>query len=167
MKNDIIFRGFINLNKYGDQIFCFKKDNDNEKFKEIIFPGHILLYNVRNIKECDLIANNDIDYRLYFGFRLTKSETSIFKENIQNIENQSTPIIYNGKKPLLYTDEQKQNWGTLVKSFSKKFKTDFLLDERIIPQNISLKEVHEKNSTIPFFPYSTNEMEIHKLRPIR
>ena len=167
LKNDIIFRGFINLNKYGDQIFCFKKDNDNEKFKEIIFPGHILLYNVRNIKECDLIANNDIDYRLYFGFRLTKSETSIFKENIQNIENQSTPIIYNGKKPLLYTDEQKQNWGTLVKSFSKKFKTDFLLDERIIPQNISLKEVHEKNSTIPFFPYSTNEMEIHKLRPIR
>ena len=161
----MVFRGFINLNKDGDQIFCFQKDD--EKLKEIVFPGHILLYNVINIKECELIANNDIDHRLYFGFRLTKSESSIFKENIENIENQSTPIIYNGKKPLLYTDEQKKNWGSLIKSFSKKFKTDFLNDDRTIPQIISLKEVHERNSTIPFFKYSADEMEIHKLRPIR
>jgi len=163
-KEDLIFRGFVNLNETGNQMFHFKILNTGEIFKEIIFPKHIVLYNSKTIEECDFSnesENENGDYRLYFGFHISKNENSIFKENLEHIENQSIPKIYNGYIPELYTDEQLKNWSVKVKQYSKKFKTSFLDDDGIVHKNPSLKNASDKNSTIVIVPYTENEKIIH------
>jgi len=165
-KDDLVFRGFVNLNESGNQYFHFKKLNTGKIFNEIIFPKHIVLYNTKIIEEVDFSnkseGNENGDYRLYFGFHISKNEKSIFKENLECIDNQSIPKICNGSIPELYTDDQLKNWSVKVKQYSKKFKKSFLNENGLVHKNLSLKEASDKNSTITIIPYTEEEQKIHK-----
>ena len=165
-KDDLLFRGFVNLNESGNQYFHFKNLDTGKIFNEIIFPKHIVLYNTKIIEEVDFSnkseGNENGDYRLYFGFHISKNEKSIFKENLECIDTQSTPKICNGLVPKLYSDEQLEKWGVKVKQYSKKFKKSFLNENGIVHKNLSLKEASDKDSTIPFIPYTEEEQKIHR-----
>jgi hypothetical protein len=168
-KDDLVFRGFVNLNESGNQIFYFKKIGDKEKKieEQIIFPRHIVLYNTKIIEECDFSTKTENEYgdfRLYFGFHLSKNNSgSIYEKNLEVIENQSIPKICCGSTPETFTDDQLKNWGVKVKLYSKRFKKAFIDDSGIIHKNPSLKDANNKNSTISFDPYTDEEKQIHKV----
>ena len=162
-KDDLVFRGFVNLNESGNQHFHFKridKKGDETILKEIIFPKHVVLYNTKNIEECDysIDSENESDHRLYFGFQISKNDKE--EDNLESIERQSIPKIY-GIMPELWTDEELNNWSVKLKQYSKKFIKSVLDEDGIVHKNPSLKDAREKNSMIVFEPYTDKEKQIH------
>jgi predicted NAD-dependent protein-ADP-ribosyltransferase YbiA (DUF1768 family) len=164
-KDDLVFRGFVNLNDSGNQYFHYKRldKQDENIFKEIIFPKHVVLYSTKNIEECDYSTDNEneTDYRLYFGFQLSKNDKND-KDNLGFIETQSIPEIY-GLVQELWTDEELKNWSVKLKQYSKKFIKSMLNEDGIVHKNPSLKS---ENSIIDFNPYTDEEINIYKFTPL-
>ena len=158
-KDDLVFRGFVNLNDSGNQYFHFKRidKQDETPLKEIIFPKHVVLYNTKNIEECDYSTDNEneTDYRLYFGFQLSKNDKE--EDNLESIETQSIPKIY-GLVQELWTDEELNKWSVKLKQYSKKFIKSMLNEDGIVHKNPSLKS---ENSIINNLPYTGEEIKIH------
>jgi len=125
--------------------------------KEIIFPKHVVLYNTKNIEECDYSTDNEneTDYRLYFGFQLSKNDKE--EDNLESIETQSIPKIY-GLVQELWTDEELKKWSVKLKQYSKKFIKSMLNEDGIIHKNPSLKS---ENSIINNLPYTGEEKRLH------
>ena len=165
-KNDLTFAGFVNLNESGNQNFHFKKiGEDNNNINTVIVkPKCIILYDTKNIKECDLSigTKNEYDYRLYFAFNLSKNDSSIFDENLISIEDLRIPMIYNGNIPELYSDNDKNKWGTKLKHYSKRFNKYFLNTDSIVNNKLSLKDFIEKEKIL-FKPYTPEDKQIHRV----
>ena len=138
-KNDLIMRGWINLNKDAKQTFSYKKieGNDEKEYTDDVPPGHIVLYNISDIKEFQInIDKNSLYpiYRLYFGFRITDDSKPLYPENIEFMKKQAVPIIINGSRPTLYDDKMLEQWPSAIKKHSKKLDDIFLDENKIAPQ---------------------------------
>lgn len=149
-KGDKVFGGWVNLNIKETQYFCcvpqshtevkeddqkgFYKLNDTSYYrsraiKVAIPPGHLIIFFE------DIIhmvyggkAKYDI-YRLFIGWRLTRSSTPLFD---LKLEEQGVPLIKSGQRPPLYARLHWTNWRSKIVEFSKHLHENCLEDRKVL-----------------------------------
>jgi predicted NAD-dependent protein-ADP-ribosyltransferase YbiA (DUF1768 family) len=161
--SDILLRGWINLNTKKEQTFSYKKINDNNIHTQNVFPRQVVLYNVDKIKEVEIVnKDSGSSHRLYFGFYFPNDNSSNYFNDIEKtFMNLETPSIMTNEVPILYNQQQLNNWESRVKWFYDNIHDSFLdnsTNEKYPSVLKGIKDANESNKDIIFIPYSNDDL---------
>ncbi len=99
--------GFCKLDTKSQEYQEYKKSK--QKFK--IPPGHLIIFPQHLLHEV-LSQKGPEQFRLFFGWRLTKSRTTLFPEKAHTIDTLGVPRIPSGQIPPMYSS----NHGSIFKN---------------------------------------------------
>lgn len=186
--DDIIFGGWINLDLKNTQKFsCVKgtqiinekemkkgfakidkKEHSNlNKNKSIIEipPGHQIIFYQNIIHEVLSIKQETESIRLYSGWRLTKYKSSLTKDLLLRLNNQSIIPLPSGQLPPLYSMNHLSLFRDQTIKWSKETFPEKLLERKVGVKTIkTIKDKAEKikikYEIIPRFMKSLKEMKL-------
>ena len=194
LKTDIIIGGWLNLDSESQYFSCIpgthnEKYNNTQGFAKIpesrfkefkntkkkieILPGHAIFFHQNIIHEVLPTKNNIDNYRVFHGFRLTKSKIPIF--NVESvIESQSVPRIPSNQIPAMYYSA---NWmytaqREALEKWSLHFK-DIVCENKLLQtKGTHIRVVHQhmkslKEYNLPLYKeYTTEEKQMFKPNPM-
>jgi hypothetical protein len=150
-----------------------KKDKDNytkNKFKVVIPPGHIMVFYEHLIHEVLGKKSKQDMYRLFLGWRVTKSKESLYPLETR-LDDQAVMPLKSNQIPPMYATLHWTNWRPKIVAFSRNLKPICIESRRvmsgkdkgktydIVQRNMqSLKDYKLKL----YKPYSKNEIDLLK-----
>jgi hypothetical protein len=91
--------GFCKLDPKSDEYSLFQA----EKKTFTVLPGHLIIFPQHLLHEIVCKKSPDEQFRLFFGWRLTKSKTVLFPNKEKTIDWLDVPLIPSGQKPPMYS----------------------------------------------------------------
>jgi len=83
--------------------------------------GCILLFNEKILHEVRSKRLNYVSYRLFLGWRLTKSDTPLDTRLIEKLETQAPMQIKSGQEPMMWSTLHRASWIDKLEKFSERF----------------------------------------------
>ena len=145
--DDLIFGGWVNLDKEQTQYFsCVPythnertteggfsliKTEDRKHYKErreriAIPPNHMLIFNEKTVHEVCSSKQTCKSYRLFMKYRLTKIAEPLFPDNVKIAQEQGVFPLSIAQTPPIYAKLHAVNWKSRLENFSENIKTEFI-----------------------------------------
>jgi len=144
-EKDIIFGGWLNLDPVGSDPQAFscvvgthndargkagfakfsKEQVAEHKFKErkettLVHPGEWIVFNQNIVHEVVAVKHKTEQRRLFFGWRLTMSDTPLWHDTRATMVAQGVPRLPSGQKPGMYAALHWVNWVDRLHEWSQK-----------------------------------------------
>lgn len=142
LPDDIVLGGWWNFDDKPNYLSCVKGSHKgvhgNKGFAKVskeqaeefsaknihveVPPGHVLLFNEQLAHEVLGKKLSYKSYRLFLGWRLTKSTEPLDKELLEKLEKQAAMQIKSGQEPPMWAKLHWTNWVEKLAEFSTNFK---------------------------------------------